>query len=139
MSEYMIFEEPEVLYKTPDLIYKEDVFEVVGICMEIHRTLGKGFKEIVYKDAMEYEFKAKGKFYEREKKFEIKYKDIILPHAYFSDFVYENKIVLEIKAQQSAIDTHFKQTINYLAASKIKLGLIINFGEDALKFKRVVL
>ena len=139
MPEYLKFEEPEVLYKTTDLIYKEDVFEIIGICMEIHRTLGKGFNEIAYKDAMEYEFKKKERHYDREKKFEITYKEIVLPHFYFADFVYENKIIIEVKAQQNVIDNHFKQTINYLAAAKIKLGLIINFGEDSLKFKRVIL
>ena len=139
MSEFLKFEEPEVLYGTTDLIYKDDVFKIIGICMEIHRVLGKGFNEIIYKDAMEYEFKCNEKIYEREKKFKIEYKSIILPHSYNADFVYENKIILEVKAQQGVIDNHFKQTINYLAASKIKLELIINFGEDSLKFKRVIL
>jgi|ERR1035437_2894396 GxxExxY protein len=139
MTEYLTLEEPEVLYKTSDLIYKKDVFEIIGICMEIHRILGKGFNEVVYKDAMEYEFKCKEMAYEREKKFKIQYKDVILPRTYNADFVYDEKIILEVKAQQHVIDTHFKQTINYLAASKIKLGLIINFGEDSLKFKRVIL
>ena len=133
------FQEPEVLYQTPNLIFKEAVFEIVGICMEIHRILGKGFSEVVYKDAMEYEFKKKERIYIREKKFEISYKETVLPHYYFADFVFDDKIILEVKAQQNVIDNHFRQTINYLAASKIKLGLIINFGEDSLKFKRVVL
>ena len=139
MSDQLKFEEPDVFYKTSDLIFKDDVYEIVGICMEIHRILGKGFNEIVYKDAMEYEFKKGEINYEREKKFIIGYKDTVLAHPYKADFVYEDKIVLEVKAQQGLIDTHFKQTINYLAASKIKLGLIINFGEDSLKFKRVIL
>ena len=56
-----------------------------------------------------------------------------------ADFVYDDKIILEVKAQQGVVNNHLKQTINYLAASKIKLGLIINFGEDSLKFKRVIL
>lgn len=133
------FQEPEILYQTPNLIFKEEVFEIVGICMEIHRILGKGFSEVVYKAAMEYEFKKKERIYIREKKFEISYKETVLPHHYFADFVFDDKIILEVKAQQNVIDNHFRQTINYLAASKIKLGLIINFGEDSLKFKRVVL
>ena len=53
--------------------------------MEVHRILGKGFLEIVYKDALEYEFKKKGISYEREKRYEIKYKDIILPHHFYAD------------------------------------------------------
>ena len=139
MSDLLQFEEPETFYKTSDLIFKDDVYEIIGICMEIHRILGKGFNEIVYKDAMEYEFKKAEINYEREKKFIIEYKDTTLAHPYKADFIYEDKIVLEVKARQGVIDSHFKQTINYLAASKIKLGLIINFGEDSLKFKRIIL
>lgn len=137
--EYIQFEEPEALYKSSDLIYKEDVFEIVGMCMEIHRILGRGFNEVVYKDAMQHEFKLRNKFFEREQKFNVEYKEVVLPHFYFADFVYENKIVLEIKAKQNVIEEHYRQTINYLAVSKLKLGLIINFGEDSLKFKRVIL
>ncbi|MEO8087356.1 MAG: GxxExxY protein [Bacteroidota bacterium] len=136
--EYIEFEEAEVFYQTHNLIYGEEVYEIIGFRMEIHRIIGKGFSEIVYKDAMEYEFKLKGKNYSREKKFEIPYKETILSHSYNADFIYENKIILEVKAQQGVIQDHFKQTINYLAASKLKLGLIINFGEDSLKFKRVI-
>src|ERR1051326_1985352 len=98
------FQEPEIIYQTPNLIFKEDVFEIVGICMEIHRILRKGFQEIVYKDAMEYEFKKRNREYAREKKFEISYKDTILPHYYIADFVFDDKIILEVKAQQQAVD-----------------------------------
>jgi GxxExxY protein len=133
------FEEPDIIFKTKDLIYKEEVFEIVGICMEIHRILGKGFSEVVYKDAMEYEFKTRNLPYSREKQFSIEYKNTILPHSYNADFIFDDIIVLEIKAQKDVIEDHFKQTINYLAATKLKLGLIINFGEESLKFKRVLL
>jgi GxxExxY protein len=138
-TQFIQFEEPEVLYQTSDLIYKDEVFEIIGICMEIHNELGKGFNEVVYKDAMEHEFRSRKIYYEREKKFKIKYKDIFLDRTYDADFVYDDKIILEVKAQQNVIQEHFKQTINYLAVSKLNLGLIINFGEDSLKFKRVVL
>ena len=66
-------------------------------------------------------------------------KTTILKHSYNADFIYDDKIALEIKAQRGIIEDHVKQTINYLAASKLKLALIINFGEDSLKFKRVLL
>ena len=139
MVETLKFEEPEVLYQSSDLIFKEEVFQIIGICMEIHRILGKGFHEVVYKDAMEYEFKQKNLNYSREEKFRVHYKDIVLPRSYNADFVYDKKIILEVKAKPHVIDTHFKQTLNYLAAAKIKLALIINFGEDSLKFKRIIL
>lgn len=107
--------------------------------METHRSLGKGFNEIVYKDALQYEFNKNMIPFEREKEFQIKYKEIILPHKYFADFIVFNKIILEIKAIESITNSHIKQTLNYLAASKLKIGLIINFGEDSLKYKRVIL
>jgi len=133
------FEEPNTLFESKDLIYKNEVYQIIGICMEIHRILGKGFKEIVYKDAMEYEFKQLNLNYEREKNYEIEYKSTILAHSFSADFIYDDKIILEVKAQQGVIEDHFKQTINYLAATKLKLALIINFGEDSLKFKRLIL
>jgi GxxExxY protein len=139
MPELLTFEDPEVLYQTSNLLFKEEVFKIVGICMEIHRILGKGFHEVVYKDAMEYEFKNNKLNYSREEKFKIHYKDTVLPRSYKADFVYDHKIILEVKANSNVIDTHFKQTLNYLAAAKIKLALIINFGEDSLKFKRIIL
>ena len=74
-----------------------------------------------------------------EKKFEIVYKNKILNHYYNSDFIVFDKIVIEVKAQQNIIDKNLKQTINYLVASKMKLGLLVNFGEEGLKFKRVIL
>jgi GxxExxY protein len=105
----------------------------------VHKNLGKGFLEVVYKDAVQYELKKMNIEFEREKKFEIAYKDIILPHYYIADFVAFGKIIIEVKAQENVAENHYKQVINYLAASKLKLGLIINFGEESLKFKRVAL
>ena len=67
-----------------NIILKDKSYELVGICMEIHRELGMGFKEIVYKDALEYEFKQKKISFIREKEFKIQYKDIILPHRYYA-------------------------------------------------------
>jgi len=74
-----------------------------------------------------------------KKKYNITYKDIILPHHYFSDFVIFEEIILEIKAIQELSSSEIKQTLNYLAASKNKIGLLINFGEDSLKYKRIIL
>ena len=107
--------------------------------MEVHRNLGKGFLEIVYKDALEYEFKKNNVLYDREMVYEISYKEITLPHKYFADFLVYEKIILEVKAVNGIIDEFIKQTLNYLAASKCKLGIIVNFGEDSLKYKRIVL
>ena len=107
--------------------------------MEVHGILGKGHNEVVYKDALEYEFSINQIPFSREKSYEIKYKDIILPRGYNADFVIYDKIILESKAIESLTDSHVKQTLNYLAASKLKLGLLVNFGEDSLTHKRIVL
>jgi GxxExxY protein len=130
------FEIYESLEKYP---FQEETYKLIGVCMEVHRNLGKGFLEVVYKDALQYELRKMNIGFEREKKFEIAYKDIILPHYYIADFVAFGKIIIEVKAQENVAENHYKQVINYLAVSKLKLGLIINFGEESLKFKRVAL
>jgi GxxExxY protein len=124
---------------TVDLIYKDECYKIVGLCMEIHRLLGKGFSEVIYKDALELELQNAGIVYEREKPYNVVYKGTVLPHKYKADFVIYDKIITEIKAAKGIIDAHQKQTLNYVSAANIKLGLIINFGEDSLKYKRIVL
>lgn len=107
--------------------------------MEIHRILGKGHSEIIYGDALEYEFQKNAIPYEREKHFSISYKDFVLPHYFFSDFVVYGEIVIEIKAIQQLSSSEVKQTLNYLAASKNKLGLLVNFGANSLQYRRIML
>jgi len=124
---------------TKQLIYKEISYKIIGACMEVHKGLGKGFSEIVYGDALEIEFNKQEIQYSREEKFIITYNGIKLRHYYIADFVIENAIVLETKAIESLTKSHIKQTLNYLAASKLKLGLLINFGEDSLNYKRIIL
>jgi GxxExxY protein len=121
------------------LLYKEDTFKIIGISMEVHNQLGKGFSEVVYSDALEIEFIDNNIKYSKEQKFNISYKGNILPHKYRADFIINDTIVLEIKAIQCLTSSHVKQTLNYLAVSKLKIGLLINFGEDSLKYKRVIL
>lgn len=120
------------------IILKEESYQLVGICMEIHRELGMGFKEIVYKDALEYEFKSREINFTREKEFKIQYKDIILPHHYYADFIIHDSIILEVKASYMIVNNFVRQTINYLKASGLKLGIIANFGEKSFTSKRVV-
>lgn len=122
-----------------DTYLKEESYKIIGICMEVHRILGKGHSEVVYKDALEYEFKINSIPFEREKIYEIEYKDIILPRKYIADFVVYDKIIFEAKAISQLTNSDIKQTLNYLASSKNKLGLLINFGEDSLKYKRIIL
>lgn len=117
---------------------QKDTYQIIGIGMSIHRILGKGFLEIVYKDAFEYELQARNIQYERERQFEVAYKDIILPHKFYADFVIENKLILEIKSKSGIIDEHYAQVLNYLAVSKLQVGLILNFNDKSLQYKRIV-
>lgn len=122
-----------------DLYLKEEAYTIIGLCMEAHKILAKGHSEKVYGDALEYEFKKNNISYSRESKFNIEYKDIILPTYYFADFIVFDEIILEIKAIQELSSSEIKQTLNYLAASQNRLGLLVNFGEDSLKYKRIIL
>jgi GxxExxY protein len=122
-----------------ELLYKEEIFQLVGLCMEIHRELGKGHDEVIYKDALVVELTCAGIPFSRERNYEITYKGIVLPHYYYADFIVWDKILFEAKALEKLIDSHIKQVLNYLAASKLRIGLLVNFGGDALEWKRVIL
>jgi len=105
----------------------------------VHNNLGAGFLEIVYKDALEFEFRNPVIEFEREKKYEVNYKGITLPHKFYADFVVMDKIILEVKAVSGIHDEFIAQAINYLKVSQNKLALIVNFGELKLSYKRIVL
>jgi len=121
-----------------DLLFKEECYTIIGLCMKVHTKLGKGFKEIVYKDALEVELKNTSIACEREKSFNIFYEGVLLQHKFNADFYTFNAIILEIKAVSQIHADSFKQTINYLKASQIKLGILINFGADKLEFQRII-
>ncbi len=122
-----------------DLIYKDECFSIIGICFEVHNNLGSGFLEIVYKDAIEFEFRKAKIEFEREKEYLVHYKDVILPHKFYADFVVYNKIILEVKGVSGIADEFVAQAINYLKVSGNKLALVVNFGELKLNYKRIVL
>jgi GxxExxY protein len=122
-----------------NLIYKEEVYDIVGICMEVYNTLGYGFLEVVYKDAMEIEFIEKGKKHQREKEFPILYKGRKLKRIFNADFLVFDKIIIEVKAKADGIqEDAIAQIINYLKASAIRVGLIINCSKRKLEYKRLV-
>ncbi|QKG79560.1 GxxExxY protein [Tenuifilum thalassicum] len=121
------------------IIYKEESYKIIGKCMEVHNNLGPGFPEIVYKDALEFEFRKANIPYEREKMYEVNYKGIILPHKFFADFVVFDNIILEVKAVSGISDEFIAQALNYLKVSGNQLALLVNFGELRLNYKRIVL
>jgi len=118
---------------------KDLTFQIIGKCFEVHNNLGKGFLEIVYKDALEIEFKKSKIPYQREVKYLVNYKGVTLPHHFYADFVVYDDIILEVKATYGIIDEFVAQTINYLKVSQNKLGLIINFGTNRIETKRIIL
>lgn len=120
-------------------LFKEDTYKVIGICMEVHRELGHGFLEIVYKDAIEYELRTRGIPFVREKEYKVKYKDVTLKHCFFADLVIFDSIIIEIKAAEGGLsDENIAQTLNYLKVSGCKIGLLINFGRRKLEYKRLI-
>ncbi len=122
-----------------DILYEEESYKIVGACFEVHKELGCGFLEGVYQESLEIEFKKQHIFFEREKEIIIYFKKIALQKRYIADFVCSNKILLEIKALSRLSTEHEAQVINYLKATNMKLGILINFGEKSLKYKRLVL
>ncbi len=121
-----------------NILFKEESYQLIGACMEVHKELGMGFKEIVYKDALQMELEARGISFEREKPYTISYKGKLLPRKYYADFVIGSSIILEAKAAICIVNPFVYQTINYLKTSGIRLGIIVNFGEKSLTYKRVV-
>lgn len=122
-----------------ELLLKEEAYKIVGVCMQIHKTLGMGLKEVNYKDAMEIDFLESNIPFEREKKFIVTYKNQILRNPYYADFVVYDSMILEIKSASMLTEAHTAQTLSYLAVSGIKLALLINFGERSLVWKRIIL
>lgn len=118
---------------------QNETYKIIGICMEVHNNLGKGFSEIVYKDALEVEFRNENIFFEREKEYLVNYKGIILPHKFYADFVVFGNVILEIKSVSKIADEHIAQAINYLKVSQNKIALVVNFNEDKLNYKRLIL
>ena len=122
-----------------NIINKNESYAVVGACMQVHRTLGCGFLETVYQEALELEFQKQNIPYSREEKLEIYYKEHTLHQYYVADFICYNSIILELKALESLSNIHTAQVINYLKASDLRLGILVNFGRISLESKRIVL
>lgn len=121
------------------IIHNEESFQLMGILFEIHKNLGGGFSEIVYKDALEYELKKLNIPFEREKEYTVQYKDIILNHKFYADFVVYDTIILELKSCEKLDSKHIAQCINYLKVSSNKLAILANFNNNSLEYKRIVL
>ena len=111
--------------------------EILGVAVAVHKALGHGFYEAVYGDALEIEMKERRIPFEREKRVEIEYRGQKLAHYYVADFICYGNIVVELKAVDTITPTHASQVLNYLKATNMNIGLILNFGETTLKIKRI--
>ena len=122
-----------------ELYKQEEYYKVIGLCMEVHRILGGGLLESVYKEALEIEFTNHNIPFEREKEFIIEYKGHNLKKRFYADFVVYGEIILEVKATKLLIDENIAQTLNYMNITKSGLGILANFSNKSLQHKRVVL
>jgi GxxExxY protein len=108
--------------------------------MSAHTYLGNGFQEVIYQRALAYEFQQIQLNFERELEMDIFYKDMVEPLGTRRvDFLVEDKVLVELKAKTELEASHYAQVLNYLRAFKVEVGLLINFGEKSLQYKRLIL
>jgi GxxExxY protein len=121
-----------------DLLYKDEAYSIIGACMKVHAELGSGFLESVYSEALTLEFEKRNIPFEREKKIELFYDGKKMNKYFKADFICFEKIIVELKSKSILMKIDEQQTINYLKATNYQLGLLVNFGERSLKYKRFV-
>lgn len=114
-----------------DIVLKEEAYKIVGACFEVHNELGAGFLEAVYQESLEQEFRSRGIPFQSQPCVPIAYKGSLLTKTYQPDFVCFEQVIVEIKSVSELAEGHRAQVINYLKASGLPLGLLINFGESA--------
>lgn len=121
------------------IYHKQESYNITGAAMHVYNTLGPGFLEAVYQEALELELAKRNNPYEREKELSISYNGVVLKQTYRADFVCYGNIIVELKAVAHLDDTHRSQVFNYLKGTGYKLGLLLNFGNaDGLEFERKV-
>ena len=121
-----------------NLFYQDESYKIRGALFAVHNELGCGFLERVYQDALEVELRLRNIPYEREKLIHVMYKGHPLGEPYRADFVCYGKVIVELKSVSEILDVHRAQIINYLKATKMKLGFLVNFGEESLNIERIV-
>ncbi|MBW6516253.1 MAG: GxxExxY protein [Candidatus Cloacimonetes bacterium] len=125
--------------KNKKYLFENYTYEIIGCCLEVHKELGCGFHEQVYQEALVVEMSRKNIPFEKEKQLIVNYKDTVLNRRYIADFICYDKIILEIKAVEQLANQHIAQVLNYLKATDMKLGLLVNFGTTSLQHKRLVI
>lgn len=118
--------------------YSDITEKIIGASMRVHSFLGNGFQEKIYQNCLEIEFRRLGLQFSREIEIDVYYYDERVGGRR-ADFIIADKILVELKAVGEITNAHYAQVLNYLKAYKLEVGLLINFGEESLKFKRFVL
>lgn len=119
------------------IIFKNESYDLIGAAMAVHSELGCGFTEPIYQEAFEKELLWRRIPFEREKNFKVYYKGVELSKRFVPDFLCYGKIIVELKAVSELNGEHHAQVYNYLKASNLNLGLLINFGRTSLDYKRI--
>ena len=120
-----------------ELIHKELAYRIVGCAMEVHRELGYGFLEKVYENALMVLLKKEGIEAKQQYPISVHFEGVVVGE-YFADILVENKILIELKTVERMTNAHYAQLLNYLKATGIQLGLLVNFGPRKLEYKRFV-
>ncbi len=119
---------------------QQETYRIIGSCMEVQRTLGYGFSEVIYKDAMELEFIDNDFAYCREKKYSVRYKNKQLAHQFYVDFSCFGQVIVKVKSSDKGITPdHVAQILNYLKVTGCEVGLLVNFGRRKLEYQRFIL
>jgi GxxExxY protein len=113
---------------TEGLLYENEAFQIRGAAFDVYRAMGAGYLEAVYRECLEIEFARRGVPFETGKPLSLIYRGQVLRQTYVADLVCYNRIIIELKAIRTIAPEHRAQTINYLRATGMKLGLLINFG-----------
>lgn len=122
-----------------ELLYKEEVYNIIGAAIEVHKELDPGFLEAVYEEAMVIESGTQGISFKTQVNLDIYYKERRLKKNYIADYIGYQKIIVEFKCIRKLTTKEEAQIINYLKATKLKLGLLINFGSSGkLEWKRYI-
>ena len=119
------------------LLFEKNTDQIIAACLAVHNELGNGFLEAVYQDALEIEFRERGIPYRREAQIQIFYKGHKLDKEYYADFICFDQIIVELKCVSRLVNANKAQVINYLHGTKLKVGLLVNFGEASLKWERL--
>ncbi len=122
-----------------ELIDKDEVYKIVGACLDIYNALGFGYLEAVYQEALAIELDKRDIPFEQEKEIGICYKGQVLEKKYYADFFCFDKIIVETKAVANLAPEHVAQTLNYLKATGARVAVLVNFGHpQRLQWKRLV-